>query len=243
MNALWWFNDSVAGMARPGFNLVHCLNLSFDEAVLNGWLGTQHKGTGTLESFAHHMKVQAPRTFDYHGMTPESAAEWMAVLQSEEGILKTAEKLGRRMQNLTDFKICDRVFYSELKMDRVNWEIEQLKKHGISTIVSLTEHHHIKDILEDHFSLHHLAINDMCAGTREQAEHLAEVIDHARAAKEKVAVHCLAGIGRTSTMIIAAHLILGESFETLMAQIKTRNPCFNLTGEQGEFVKSLAGKN
>ncbi|OYW07389.1 MAG: 50S ribosomal protein L13 [Acidobacteriia bacterium 12-62-4] len=40
---------------------------------------------------------------------------------------------------------------------------------------------------------------------------MAEIVTAANKNKEKLAVHCLAGIGRTSTMLIAAHILMGKS--------------------------------
>jgi hypothetical protein len=35
MKAFWWFKEnSIAGMARPGFNSVRWFDLPFDEALL-----------------------------------------------------------------------------------------------------------------------------------------------------------------------------------------------------------------
>ena len=50
-----------------------------------------------------------------------------------------------------------------------------------------------------------------------------------------MAVHCLAGIGRASTMLMASHIMLGESADELEQILKKQNPPFLLTGTQGKF--------
>ncbi len=70
--------------------------------------------------------------------------------------------------------------------------------------------------------------------------YLADVVKKAQEQRKKIAVHCMAGIGRTSTMLLAAHLALGEDLEMLKVSIETRNPFFKLTGPQAKFIQSFA---
>ena len=94
-----------------------------------------------------------------------------------------------------------RFTFSSKRLDR---ELERLKELGIKTIASLTELHHDKDTLQKHFDLHHLPIRDLEAPQTHQAKALAELVDRAKKERTGLAVHCLAGIGRTSTMLLAA---------------------------------------
>lgn len=68
------------------------------------------------------------------------------------------------------------------------------------------------------------------------------VIQSALSRKETMAVHCLAGIGRTSTMLMASHIMLGENADELEQILKKQNPTFSLVGSQGEFLRSLSSK-
>jgi protein-tyrosine phosphatase len=55
-----------------------------------------------------------------------------------------------------------------------------------------------------------------------------------------VVTHCLAGIGRTTTMLIAAYLVHGYSLQELTAWIRVCNPHFTFRGSQMDFLKELA---
>ena len=102
---------------------------------------------------------------------------------------------------------------------RLNLEIDFLKKQDIRTIVSLTENHNQKEELGNHFNLHHLAIEDLKPPQFEQVLHVAEIIRKARAERKRVVVHCMAGIGRTSTMLMAAHLsVRGFELNTILTK-------------------------
>jgi protein-tyrosine phosphatase len=57
---------------------------------------------------------------------------------------------------------------------------------------------------------------------------------------ENVAVHCLAGLGRTTTMLIAAYLVQGYALRDLTTWIRRQNPHFLFLGSQATFVYELA---
>jgi len=49
----------------------------------------------------------------------------------------------------------------------------------------------------------------------------------------------MAGIGRTSTMIVAAHIVLGEELDGLLQKISVQMPTFSLTVKQAAFIHSI----
>lgn len=106
-------------------------------------------------------------------------------------------------------------------------------------MIILTERHHQKDILGSHFSTHHISIVDLGAPSLDQAKQLAEIIRASNKSKEKLAVHCLADIGRTSTMLMAAHILMGESLNDWESLIAKQNPYFALSGPQAEFLRTI----
>lgn len=62
MKAFWWFKEnSIAGMARPGFNLVRLADLSFEESVLLGWLGQYSNGRAEMSTFHRHLNTYVPK--------------------------------------------------------------------------------------------------------------------------------------------------------------------------------------
>ena len=87
----------------------------------------------------------------------------------------------------------------------------------------MTERHHNRDELQHHFVLHHIGIEDLGAPHLEQVKELAGILDASKKKGEKLAVHCLAGIGgRTSTMLMAAHMLKGEALRDLQALLSSR---------------------
>lgn len=243
MRAFWWFKkNSIAGMGRPGFNAVHWFDLPFDEAVLLGWLGQHSSGTHGLESFRKHLQTYAPRIFKFYGLDEVSGAKELEVFNENEGVLRIFDKLAKNTKSFADFDIQENELKFSLCESRLKEEIRFLKSQGIDNVISLTEHHHQKDILQNDFKVHHFSIEDLGAPKLEQVSQLANVIQTALSKNETLAVHCLAGIGRTSTMLMASHIMLGERPDELEQLLKKQNPTFTLVGPQGEFLRSLSNR-
>jgi hypothetical protein len=240
VKAFWWFREnSVAGMARPGFNSVRWTDLPFDEGILLAWIGAFPPGEVSFESFRDHLETYAPKVLKFFRMDCEESRKTLDVFRDPSGIELVLKRLNERLGVFEGFEVGERSVRFSLNRKHLVLELEELRKRGVRRIVTLTEHHHFKEHLVGSFSAHHLGIVDLGAPTREQAKELAQIIAQSRRHGEAVAVHCLAGIGRTSTMIMAAHILLGERFEDLHAEIKIRNPYFVLTGAQGEFIHDL----
>lgn len=240
MKAFWWFKEnSIAGMARPGFNTAHWLDLSFDEAAMLGWIGQFSSGAIELESFKQHLQTYVPQIYKYHKLSDESGAKAIQIFDDVSGILSVLERLSRRTRIIEDFRVIGKKLHLEISSEHLEKEIQFLKSKNIHRLISLTEDHHNKDLLKGHFALHHIGIKDLGAPSLEQAHELAELIKAARKDQETIAVHCLAGIGRTSTMLMAAHILLGENFQDMQSLLRKKNPSFALSESQISFVKSL----
>jgi protein-tyrosine phosphatase len=67
-----------------------------------------------------------------------------------------------------------------------------------------------------------------------------ETLLTALGAGKTVVTHCLAGIGRTTTMLLAAYLVQGHSLQDLAAWIRVRNPHYLFHGSQVTFLQELA---
>ncbi len=244
MRSFWWFKEnSIAGMARPGFNKVHWFEMPFDEGVVMGWIGQQTPGDAKLETFQQHLKTYAPKIFKFYNLTPETGAAEVKKLEDPQYFLLVLQRLNQRTHFFENLSVSSKLVHFEVSRERLAYEAEFLKSKNISQIISLTEHHHNKSYLEQHFKLHHIAIADLGAPKIEQVHELADIVKQAQTTEKKLVVHCLAGIGRTSTMLITAHLLLGKNFEELKALIAKQNPTFEITGAQGEFIHQVAGLN
>ena len=91
------------------------------------------------------------------------------------------------------------------------------------------------------FAFLHLPILDGAAPTLDQYREFSEFVSAQHALGQAVAVHCVAGIGRTGTMI-AGHLIQnsGMSPEEAVAHIRTLRPGAVETRVQWDFLFALA---
>lgn len=90
-------------------------------------------------------------------------------------------------------------------------DLQELRGHGIGALLTLTETPLTTGALERHgLRGLHLPVDDFHAPTTGQMLEALAFIDEARADGVAVAVHCLAGMGRTGT-VLAAYLIRGGS--------------------------------
>lgn len=240
MNALWWFKENaVAGMARPGFNCSKWFDFAFEEAVAVGWLGKIPTTTATASDFRKHVLDYGSRIFKFHGLDEAGFARSTKVFESDAGIKKILDGVLEKTKILSGFEITNGNIQVVFNSQRLQYEIDQLREREFTTIVSLTEHHHDWQSLARYFDTFHIGIEDLAAPTKQQAQQLADILKTAKKFDEKVIVHCLAGIGRTSTMLLAAHVLNGEKLEDLQIRLKKQNPKFILTGKQSDFIKSL----
>jgi atypical dual specificity phosphatase len=89
-----------------------------------------------------------------------------------------------------------------------------LRNHGVGALLTLTETPLPAGALERHGLLGlHLPVDDFHAPTTGQMLEALAFIDEARAEGTPVAVHCLAGQGRTGT-VLATYLIRGGQTST-----------------------------
>jgi atypical dual specificity phosphatase len=101
---------------------------------------------------------------------------------------------------------CSRPGAHEAGIDR---DLADLRGHGVGALLTLTETPLPAGTLERHGLLGlHLPVDDFHAPTTGQILEALAFIDEARADGLPVAVHCLAGQGRTGT-VLATYLIRG----------------------------------
>lgn len=226
-------------MARPGFNCTPWLTMPYEEGVLMALLGQYPTGHVPMEKFHQHMEHYSPNAIPFYKLTDEEVNEIHPRMNTVEGLRGILENVKKKTKIIGDFNVSKDGIEIQYCGSRLEEEISFLKSSGVDTIVSLTEDHHNTPELSKTFDLIHLSIRDLNAPKKEQAEELANIFKSNFKNEKVTAVHCLAGIGRTSTMIMAAHMIMGESLEDLKVLLAEKNPYYKFTGSQAQFLDDI----
>lgn len=242
MQAFWWYDShSIAGMARPGFNGTHWLNLSYDEGVTYTWFARQTNLTGEVQDFLNHIRAHGQKVMPlYKGIEQSHLDQLLHDLSHEQGMKNRLQNLLAKTSGVQNVQIHQGKISFEINQSQLQKEIDYLKSHNIKEIIALTEDHHNTEILSQHFKLHHLPINDLHAPELKQAHDLVAILNESQKSKGAVAVHCMAGVGRTSTMILASQILLGKGSDSdLKEQLLRKNSKIALSKSQTEFLTKV----
>jgi atypical dual specificity phosphatase len=107
----------------------------------------------------------------------------------------------------------------------LNHDLADLKVKGIGSVLTLTEEPLVARALSFHgLDGLHIPIDDFQAPTTSQMLTALSFIDHAIAANQAVAVHCLAGQGRTGTILAAYLLRGGQSASDVISTLRSICP-------------------
>jgi len=116
-----------------------------------------------------------------------------------------------------------------------------LRQQGIELIITLTEDPLRRDWLSDAGLLAlHVPMADMTAPTAEQIDETVSAIRKAKEQSMGVAIHCLAGRGRTGTILACYFVDQGLCAEDAIARIRELRPGSIETGEQIEAIHEYA---
>jgi protein-tyrosine phosphatase len=231
-------------MGRPGFNQCHWFELSFEEALLLSWLGKQHLPTPPLASLWSYLDSYGPKVAMFYELSPGVARERLHRLCDRVALLAVAEQMNVKTGIFDDVSWVEDQGQPALRLlpsvQRRQHEVALLKKSNVTVLISLLEQPLDHPELCNDFELYHVPVEDITPPGREQVYTFAETLFTALAADKTVVTHCLAGIGRTTTMLIAAYLVHGYSLQELTAWIRVCNPHFAFRGSQVAFLQALA---
>jgi len=120
-------------------------------------------------------------------------------------------------------------------------DFEALARVGVTRLLTLLEAPLGHDALlaEHGMASVHVAINDMAAPTHEQAVAICRQIESWLGNGEVVAVHCLAGHGRTGTALAAWRIWLGDSALDAIEAVRTFEQRWIQSRAQVEFLESF----
>lgn len=124
-------------------------------------------------------------------------------------------------------------------------EINELGLNGIRAIISLTETpltRLLPELESRDIAYHHYPVADFHAPTVPTAQAVSQTISAMQAQGRPVYLHCLAGIGRTGTLLHAHYLYKGRTLKKAADFIRVQRPANRfdaLTTLQQDFLLSL----
>ena len=120
------------------------------------------------------------------------------------------------------------------------YDLDALRALGIRAVVSLTERAPQTAREAQDLRWLHLPVVDMTPPSVQQAREFVAFVEAALADDLPVAVHCLAGLGRTGTLIACYLVSQGRPPEEAIAEVRAARPGSVQTEEQEQFVRRWA---
>jgi atypical dual specificity phosphatase len=139
------------------------------------------------------------------------------------------------------FSWVDRPRLAALARPRAADDLQWLRRNGIDVLVSLTE-----DPLPRHWvndagvMAVHVPVPDMDAPTERQLDHIVAAVRRATESGLGVAVHCLAGMGRTGTVLAALFVADGLTARAALDKVRDLRPGSVETLEQERAIERYA---
>jgi len=245
LKSFWWFIEGrVGGMGRLGFNRCHWFDLSFEEGEVLSWLGKQHASTSALADLWSYLDQHGPKAATFYGLRPDEGRDRLNRLRDRDALLAVLESIHARTDVFDDIAWVHDKAQPALRLttsvQRRQHEVALLKQHNVGVLISLLEQPLDHPELLNDFEVFHVPVEDIAPPSRDQVYAFAETLVSSLEAGKTVVTHCLAGIGRTTTMLIAAYVVQGYPLQDLAAWVRVRNPHYLFHGSQLTFLQDLA---
>lgn len=245
LRSFWWFIDGrVGGMGRLGYNRCHWFDLAFEEAEVLSWLGKQHGTIVDLADLWRYLDHHGPRAATFYGLRPDAARDRLQRLRDRDALGAVLASLHAKTGIFDEVSWVDEHTPPALRLttsaQRRQHEVAVLQEHNVTVLISLLEQPLDHPELRHAFEVYHIPVEDITPPGSDQVYAFAETLLTALDAGKTVVTHCLAGIGRTTTMLMAAYLVQGYSLEDLTAWVRVRNPHYLFYGSQVTFLQALA---
>ncbi|MDH5676258.1 MAG: dual specificity protein phosphatase family protein [Myxococcales bacterium] len=231
-------------MAQPGHNSVDRQALAPHEELVYCWLAQLEGAPGAFTQLADYIEWWGETVVPLVGRDRGEFERARARLSDREAFAEVLEGLCSRhgIYETPSWREIDGgvEVVAALRAERVERELGLLEAHGFAVIVSLVETAPHAALEAAALTTHHLPVRDSTPPLRQQVEAFAEILEQARRDRARLVVHCMAGIGRTSTMLMASGLLLGRKLSELQAMVRSGRPNFVFGGPQWRFVQDLA---
>lgn len=230
-NFSWLVPGHLAGTGKPGCGLEYAPEMLPHEHRLLTWLNTSRT-------------LRAPRSDMPERLGLSRGDQRMA----ERRLIETYRKFKEVWPILTGVREgfgeggvpVDHFIRNE---QAVLDDLKTIEQQGIRNLVTLTE----RPIEPAHLEAAgmtalHIPVEDQKAPTQDQLSMFVRHVDDCLAEGKPVAVHCLAGIGRTGTCLAAYLVHCGASADAAIKEVRLKRPSSIENEEQEQAVHQFEGR-
>lgn len=228
-NFSWLVPGHLAGTGKPGSGLEHAPEMLPHEHRFLAWLNTSRTLAAPRSEMPERLGIAGdPRLAEQRILETYRKFRdvWPILSAVREGFGAGGEAVDRFIRN-EEAILADLAF---------------LREKGIRNLVTLTERPVEPDHLEAAgMTALHLPVPDMHAPEPEQVTRFVAHVDERLGVGEPVAVHCLAGIGRTGTFLACYLVHCGATAEDAIREVRTARPNSIENEEQEQAVHQFEG--